>query len=88
MDRVAVEQSFRKWWQESYGLPPGPHAVMTHVAWVEHVLNQPVPELPSGLVEEWSSMGGEATLAESDQHIAKQAVAWTWERRALEALPK
>jgi hypothetical protein len=33
-------------------------------------------------------MGGEATLAESDQHIAKQAVAWTWERRALEALPK
>jgi hypothetical protein len=40
-----MEQAFRKWWQESYGLPPGPHAVMTHVAWVEHVLNQPVPEL-------------------------------------------
>jgi len=40
------------------------------------------------LVEEWSSMGGEATLAESDQYIAKQAVAWTWERRALGALPK
>ena len=52
MDRAAVEQVFRKWWQESYGLPPGPHAVMTHVAWAEHVLNQPVPELPSGLVEE------------------------------------
>ncbi len=76
-----MEQAFRKWWQESYGLPPGPHAVMTHVAWVEHVLNQPVPELPSGLVEEWSSMGGEATLAESDQHIAKQAVAWAWGQR-------
>jgi hypothetical protein len=40
------------------------------------------------LVEEWSSLGGEATLAESDQHIAKQAVAWAWERRALEALPE
>jgi len=26
-------------------------------------------------------MGGEATLAESDQHIAKQAVAWAWEQR-------
>lgn len=88
MDRIAVEQAFRKWWQESYGLPPGPHAVMTHVAWAEHVLSGPTPELPDGLVEEWSSLGGEATLAESDQHIAKQAVVWAWERRALGALPK
>jgi actin-like ATPase involved in cell morphogenesis len=61
---------------------------MTHVAWVEHVLSGSAPELPSGLVEEWSSLGGEATLAESDQRIAKQAVAWAWERRALEALPE
>jgi hypothetical protein len=81
MNETAMRAAFEQWWRDSYGLPPGPHAVMTHVAWVEHVLNQPVPELPSGLVEEWSSMGGEATLAESDQHIAKQAVAWAWEQR-------
>ncbi len=33
-----MESAFRAWWQESYGLPPGPHAVMTHVAWGEHLL--------------------------------------------------
>jgi hypothetical protein len=33
-----MEAAFRAWWQESYGLPPGPHAVMTHVAWGEHLL--------------------------------------------------
>jgi hypothetical protein len=33
-----MEDPFRAWWQESYGLPPGPHAVMTHVAWGEHLL--------------------------------------------------
>ena len=33
-----MEDQFRAWWQESYGLPPGPHAVMTHVAWGEHLL--------------------------------------------------
>ena len=41
-----MEAEFRAWWQESYGLPPGPHAVMTHVAWGEHLLATR-PEPPS-----------------------------------------
>ena len=43
-----MEAAFRAWWQESYGLPPGPHAVMTHVAWGEHLLTtRPKPLSPA-----------------------------------------
>jgi hypothetical protein len=33
-----IELAFRDWWQESYKRPPAPHAVMTHVAFAEHML--------------------------------------------------
>lgn len=73
-----MEAAFRKWWQESYGLPPGSHAVMTHVAWGEHILSQ----LPMPTSEQVQAMadaangGGEATLAEADQRLAEAVVAW------------
>lgn len=38
MQTPSVEQAFREWWEDSYGRPPGPHAVMTHVAFAEHML--------------------------------------------------
>lgn len=79
-----MEAEFRKWWQESYGLPPGTHAVMTHVAWGEHLLRQP-PELPDDeLIGQWSekaSDGGNATLAEVEQRIIEMAIEWAWRQR-------
>lgn len=74
-----MEAAFRKWWQESYGLPPGPHAVMTHVAWGEYLLRQELT-LPDGLLEQWAEEAGrrQLTLAETDRFIAEQAVAWAW----------
>lgn len=87
MDKAQLEQAFRAWWQESYGLPPGTHAVMTHTSWAEHLAAaarlRDVPALPDGLTATWSdqaSQGGEATLAEADQRIAELAVAWAWEQ--------
>lgn len=78
---MSLEAAFRKWWQESYGLPPGSHAVMTHVAWAEHLLGAP-PLPPAELVAEWSCDGGEATLAESDRRIAALAIQWAWGQHA------
>ena len=77
-----MEDQFRAWWQESYGLPPGPHAVMTHVAWGEHLLRQEL-ELPDGLLEQWSEEAGkrQLTLAQTDRFIAEQALAWAWRQR-------
>ena len=74
-----MEHAFRKWWQESYGLPPGPHAVMTHVAWGEYLQRQPLPLPPNELVAQWSeaaSNGGNATLAEIELRIAEAAIEW------------
>lgn len=28
-----TEQHFVEWWKDSYGIPPGRHAIMTHVAY-------------------------------------------------------
>lgn len=28
-----VKEHFVQWWKESYGIPPGNHAIMTHVAY-------------------------------------------------------
>jgi hypothetical protein len=73
-----MEAAFRQWWQESYGLPPGNHAVMTHVAFARHVLQQ-LPEPPAEMVAVWSdaaSNGGEATLAVADQRLAAATVQW------------
>jgi hypothetical protein len=78
-----MEAAFRAWWQESYGLPPGPHAVMTHVAWGEHLLQQP-PMMPGEvLIAKWSEEAGkrQLTLAETDRFIAEQAVEWAWRQR-------
>jgi hypothetical protein len=75
---MTLRQAFRQWWQESYGMPPGTHAVMTHTAWVEHVLSQ-LPDPPAELVVQWSdaaSDGGEATLAVADQRLAAATVQW------------
>lgn len=38
MDTAQIEAAFREWWEESYKRPPAPHAVMTHVAFAEHML--------------------------------------------------
>jgi hypothetical protein len=73
-----MEAVFRDWWQDSYGRPPGTHAVMTHVAFAKHVLQQlPLPD--DELVGEWSrkaSDNGNATLAEVEQRIAVTAIEW------------
>ena len=33
-----IEVAFRDWWEDSYNRPPNPQAVMTHVAFAQHVL--------------------------------------------------
>ena len=79
-----MESAFRAWWQESYGLPPGPHAVMTHVAWGEHLLRQPLDLPDDELIGQWSakaSDGGNATLAEVEQRIVEMAIEWAWSQR-------
>lgn len=38
MNKLSLEVAFADWWEDSYGRPPGTHAVMTHVAFAEHVL--------------------------------------------------
>lgn len=38
MNEPAIEAAFRDWWIESYGIPPGTHAVMTHVAFAKFLL--------------------------------------------------
>ena len=35
-----LEAIFKQWWEASYGRPPGTHAVMTHAAFAQHVLDQ------------------------------------------------
>ena len=85
-----MEDQFRAWWQESYGLPPGPHAVMTHVAWGEHLLaTRPKPpslkEQAIKLIEtyEW--------LIETHEFTGKVKLTsrqCDTIRRALEALPE
>lgn len=38
MNTESIKAAFQDWWRESYGMPPGTHAVMTHVAFTEYVL--------------------------------------------------
>jgi hypothetical protein len=33
-----IRNAFIAWWTDSYGRPPGTHAVMTHVAFAQHIL--------------------------------------------------
>ena len=75
-----MEAAFRAWWQESYGLPPGPHAVMTHVAWGEHLLaTRPKP--PS--LKEQALAAQQRMWNGTSNHDD-----WNLVRRALEALPE
>ena len=38
MNQTSIEAAFKEWWIDSYGMPPRTHAVMTHVAFAEHML--------------------------------------------------
>lgn len=38
MNEPSVTAAFEQWWRDSYGLPPGKHAVMTHVAFAMYIL--------------------------------------------------
>ena len=38
MNQTTLEIAFKEWWEMSYERPPGTHAVMTHVAFAEHML--------------------------------------------------
>lgn len=38
MDTPSIEAAFCDWWFDSYNRPPNPQAVMTHVAFAQHVL--------------------------------------------------
>ena len=38
MNAISIEAAFRDWWIDSYNRPPNPQAVMTHVAFTEHML--------------------------------------------------
>ena len=38
MNATQIETAFREWWEESYKRPPNPQAVMTHVAFTQHML--------------------------------------------------
>ena len=38
MNAISIEAAFREWWEESYKRPLNAQAVMTHVAFTEHML--------------------------------------------------
>ena len=38
MDTPLIEAAFCEWWSDSYKRPPTAQALMTHVAFTEHVL--------------------------------------------------
>lgn len=38
MNEVTIKVAFEEWWRDSYGVPPGTHAVMTHTAFAAHLL--------------------------------------------------
>lgn len=39
MDEATIKVAFEEWWRDSYGVPPGTHAVMTHVAFAAYLLS-------------------------------------------------
>lgn len=38
MNTESLRAAFLDWWQDSYATPPGVHAIMTHTAFAEHIL--------------------------------------------------
>ncbi len=85
-----MEAAFRAWWQESYGLPPGPHAVMTHVAWGEHLLATR-PKAPSLKEQALEALGPDPlpeTGPTKDTILNMSSIErHRTIRRAIEALP-
>lgn len=80
MTKEQIEAAFRAWWQASYGMPPGIHAVMTHVGFVEYLLQQMAEDYqgltpPPELVEQWYNECPEANEA-SLPFVATQAARW------------
>lgn len=71
-----IEDAFMQWWRDSYGLAPGPHAVMTHTAWAQYfVANIPRPSVEEiGRLADQASGG--ATLAEADQRLVELTIDW------------
>lgn len=43
MDFMDLEDAFKTWWEESYGRPPGTHAVMTHVGFAAYIFELKEP---------------------------------------------
>ena len=39
MNETAIRAAFEEWWRDSYGRPPGTHAVMTHAAFAHYILD-------------------------------------------------
>ena len=39
MTNETIRIAFQEWWNDSYGTVPGVHALMTHVAFGEHLLH-------------------------------------------------
>jgi len=40
MDTPLIEAAFHDWWLDSYKRPPTAQALMTHVAFAEHMLDR------------------------------------------------
>jgi hypothetical protein len=38
MNEATIKAAFDEWWRDSYGVPPGTHAVMTHTAFAAYLL--------------------------------------------------
>jgi hypothetical protein len=38
MNEATIKAAFEEWWRDSYGVPPGTHAVMTHTAFAAYLL--------------------------------------------------
>ena len=38
MNETSIRAAFEQWWRDSYGMPPGVHAVMTHTAFAAYLL--------------------------------------------------
>lgn len=39
MNEATIRAAFEEWWRDSYGKPPGVHAVMTHTAFAAYLLS-------------------------------------------------
>jgi hypothetical protein len=40
MQESKIKAEFITWWTDSYGRPPNPHALMTHVSFAAHLVKK------------------------------------------------